>query len=558
LSTRAASELCAALLAGPFVLACLAGAGHAATFYVGQTALAADNNPGTQERPLRTLQSGVNRLSPGDRLVIHSGTYHETVMIQRSGSAEAPIEITAAPGEKVVITGADPVQPPRWQLSSRPSVWMLTPWTYTSRPEIHPEGERFRLIGRSEQVTVDGQLLKQVLSEDDMRPGTFVADGAVTHRLLVWLPNSDSARQHTIFTSVRPLLMRISGSYVIVRNLNFELASNLAQQGAMLIAGSHNLVENCIVERTNGVGIDLSGQNNTARKLTSRLNGQLGMAGHGRLNTVDGCILDSNNVKGFPWGWEAGGIKIAGTRFFRVINCVARHNNGPGFWFDIDNREGTIERSYAADNVGPGIIVEISAGIRVHNNVCLRNGLPRARGDWADAGILIAESDRCTVTNNVCAGNRNGIVVRYVNVRTIPANPAQDRPAPVSFYLDGLVLERNILSNNKDYQLAFYANQRLPAPEMARVKAAVADWRVNHNLYWEEAGEHAIVWDGTWSMHHDEFNNVESFELRFPQYGGGSVMAKPGFLDPSMPGKVSTASPARRIGAGLTEAGSIP
>ncbi|MGQ4480131.1 hypothetical protein ACN6LH_005891, partial [Streptomyces sp. SAS_276] len=48
-------------------------------------------------------------MSPGDRCVIGSGTYHETITPARSGTATAPITYTAAPGARVVVDGADPV-----------------------------------------------------------------------------------------------------------------------------------------------------------------------------------------------------------------------------------------------------------------------------------------------------------------------------------------------------------------------------------------------------------------------------------------------------------------
>ncbi len=48
-------------------------------------------------------------MSPGDRCVIDSGTYHETITPTRSGTATAPITYTAAPGARVVVDGADPV-----------------------------------------------------------------------------------------------------------------------------------------------------------------------------------------------------------------------------------------------------------------------------------------------------------------------------------------------------------------------------------------------------------------------------------------------------------------
>jgi hypothetical protein len=50
---------------------------------------------------------------------------------------------------------------------------------------VHPADEYHRLIGRCEQVAMDGYLLRQVLSASQLAPGAFFVD--VTHQtLLVW------------------------------------------------------------------------------------------------------------------------------------------------------------------------------------------------------------------------------------------------------------------------------------------------------------------------------------------------------------------------------------
>jgi len=68
-----------------------------------------DSNPGTKKKPFATIQAGVNQLHPGDTLLIHAGTYRETITFPRSGTATAPITVKAYPGEKPVVSGCDPV-----------------------------------------------------------------------------------------------------------------------------------------------------------------------------------------------------------------------------------------------------------------------------------------------------------------------------------------------------------------------------------------------------------------------------------------------------------------
>lgn len=69
-----------------------------------------DANPGTAEKPFRTIQTAANIAQPGDTITVHAGTYRERVDPPRGGvSEELRITYQAAPGEEVVITGAEKV-----------------------------------------------------------------------------------------------------------------------------------------------------------------------------------------------------------------------------------------------------------------------------------------------------------------------------------------------------------------------------------------------------------------------------------------------------------------
>jgi hypothetical protein len=70
----------------------------------------ATNPPaGVGEPALASIQAAAARMRPGDTCVIHGGTYRESVRPQASGKPGQPIRFIAASGEKVVVTGTDPV-----------------------------------------------------------------------------------------------------------------------------------------------------------------------------------------------------------------------------------------------------------------------------------------------------------------------------------------------------------------------------------------------------------------------------------------------------------------
>ncbi|HTV42267.1 MAG TPA: right-handed parallel beta-helix repeat-containing protein [Candidatus Sulfotelmatobacter sp.] len=87
----------------------LASALQAAEFNVATNG--SDSNPGTPALPLRTIQRAADLAQPGDVITVHEGIYRERVNPPRGGESDAKrITYQAAPGEKVVITGSEPVK----------------------------------------------------------------------------------------------------------------------------------------------------------------------------------------------------------------------------------------------------------------------------------------------------------------------------------------------------------------------------------------------------------------------------------------------------------------
>jgi len=69
-----------------------------------------DSNPGTSSAPFRTIQHAADLAQPGDTITVHAGVYRERITPPRGGTSnKARIVYQAAPGEKVTITGAEPV-----------------------------------------------------------------------------------------------------------------------------------------------------------------------------------------------------------------------------------------------------------------------------------------------------------------------------------------------------------------------------------------------------------------------------------------------------------------
>nr|MCU0872412.1 hypothetical protein [Pirellulaceae bacterium] len=86
------------------------------TYHVAQGDLqASDENPGTADRPWRTIGKAAATLQPGERVIVHRGVYREWVRPERGGTEpDQMIWYEAAPGEDVQIKGSEVWSPP-WQ-----------------------------------------------------------------------------------------------------------------------------------------------------------------------------------------------------------------------------------------------------------------------------------------------------------------------------------------------------------------------------------------------------------------------------------------------------------
>jgi hypothetical protein len=74
------------------------------TFYVAPGGY--DTNPGTESAPWGTVQHALDVLEPGQKALVHAGTYTADLEMRREGTATAPITVAAYPGEHPVLHAA--------------------------------------------------------------------------------------------------------------------------------------------------------------------------------------------------------------------------------------------------------------------------------------------------------------------------------------------------------------------------------------------------------------------------------------------------------------------
>ena len=108
------------------------------TLYVATTG--SDSNAGTLAAPLKTVQKAVDLISAGGTIAVRGGTYALTsnVTITKSGTASAPITLTAYNGERVVLDAEALPYTPGAVGSTIPSA---------QRGAIHMEASYWRIAG---------------------------------------------------------------------------------------------------------------------------------------------------------------------------------------------------------------------------------------------------------------------------------------------------------------------------------------------------------------------------------------------------------------------------
>lgn len=405
-----------------------------------------------RDAQLRSISEAAKRAGAGDTVLIHAGVYRESVTVEASGTRARPITFAAAPGERVVVTGADRLRGLRREPGE--AVVYSAPWPHRfigwNEHFTHPGDERHRMIGRAEQVFVRGFQLHQVLERGRMSRGTFWVDLGRKRIHVRGRDDADLTKQ-LVEASARNVIWRSKGDHVHLRGITFRYAANMAQHGAAQFSGAAGVIEDCVFERTNSSGARFTGPDTVVRRCTFRGNGQLGFGAYRAHNLLmTGCTITENNTKDFARGWEAGADKLVLCRGAVIEKCVVTRNHGNGIWFDIGNVDCVVRNCLIADNDDCGIFYEISYGLHAHDNVIVGNGFADTPGAWgAAAGISLSSSPGCLVERNLIVGNKEGFNFREQRRTTPLIDDKRKRPV----WNHDQTVRRNVFAYNRDVQV---------------------------------------------------------------------------------------------------------
>ncbi len=383
---------------------------------------ASDAGDGSAETPFATIQAAANVAKAGERVWIHGGVYRECVKPAFGGEAADQMVSYEAYGDgEVVIKASEVVDKFRpsegWNLGwgvPKESLSGLKIWEVKLDPEMfkgynpfcavnilhdrlfieYDKTDMTTYLNRRGMVFCDGKPLKQVALYNQMAgmPGSYwvEANGQTVHfRLEGDADPADHVIELTVreqcFAPDKPFL-----SYIKVKGLTCAHAATGApvpQRGAIsCYRGHHWIIENCKIDWSNGVGIDIGNEcwhhtfdpsiplgYTVIRGCEIRDVGVCGIAGMFATH----LLIEDNLISGTGWqkmelSWEAGAIKTHNT-----VDSLIRRNifektfRADHLWLDCGNENNRITCNLFLDGIEQreAIFIECSRdGINLIDN----------------------------------------------------------------------------------------------------------------------------------------------------------------------------------------------
>jgi hypothetical protein len=370
---------------------------------------ASDDNPGTPNRPFKTINAAAIVLQPGEKVIVHEGVYRECVHPLRGGSAnDKMIAYEAAKGEKVVVKGSE-----IWKPDLRPSSgWNMrgnnkngdiqmadipeelfkayNPFsirnayhylTVYGQPNDPLWMERAMLYRGS--VYLNGVPLKQVYKINELSKtdsAFWVEDPGM--RLHLRLPKGFDTNKDQIEITSREQIFapkEYGLGYIRVSGFTFEHAGDglpVPQRAAVsTMRGHHWIVENNTINQVHACGLDIGLQSWDAAKQeisgyhiirhnTIRNAGICGLAG---AMYADNSLIEDNLIEkigslDLERMWECAAIKFHVCNNVMVRRNIIRNiNHASGLWFDSGSANCRITNNVFADicTLGAGIYMEM-------------------------------------------------------------------------------------------------------------------------------------------------------------------------------------------------------
>ena len=381
----------------PLVLLCLLAApAPAATLIVDQKAsTAADTNPGTRTRPLKTISAAAKLVKPGDTVLVRPGVYRESVALTISGTEGRSITFQSETPYAAVVDGADIISA---FTPDAPGVYSF------AAPDLPASAGEF---DPGQQVYINGEPLERVTDPAHLSPGTFLLDYAAKRVRLAPLEDQQIstvqvayARRDGQFAPPTPIDDIHIRGFTILHN-----ASPFGNRFGILISGRRWIVEDNHIFWSSYAGLRMEKSNGcVVRNNLVDWSGATGLGGFANINlTFEGNILKHGNWRRQDTGFDGGAGKWVYTydSLFKDNECA--YDNGWGLWFDLACGGNVYQGNVTHDSAqNAGLFTEISWNTQYLGNVAFNN----------DQGLMVGESSGCLLKHNVLFNNGTGLYMR--------------------------------------------------------------------------------------------------------------------------------------------------
>ncbi len=377
------------------------------TFVYVDAKAGSDSNSGAQTSPFQTIQVGVNKANSlnqqgiGVKVIVNPGVYREAVTIGNYKTTGATLTVQAAVAGTAIISGANVIT--GW--TQQNSTTYQAPWTYNLGNCPIPSGwptAYAPIIQRAEIVMVNGIPMTEVMSFNDMRPGTFYVSDP--YQLIHVAPPAGTNMATAIVEAAvrRQTLTVIGRNNLVLRGLMFTNAANCLNTSSATVNSSNNvLVDSVQAMWNNWGGLGIFGSNNfTVQNSVASYNGGTGILGNQDQNALYSFNeTDYNNWRGAQgafYDWAMGGTKLFAMRTVTVQNHFSYNNQAEGLWFDTDNKNINVNNATLSGNVQAALQIERDEGpVTVQNSYLCSSG----------QGINILTSQNLSILNNVFYNN---------------------------------------------------------------------------------------------------------------------------------------------------------
>jgi len=333
--------------------------------------------------PGMSIQAAVDKAAPGASFCIKAGIHRMQFVVPKAGQ-----KFIGEPGS--VLNGARVLT--RFERDG--NTWAAPVQTQIG---IRHEACATTLpaCALSAGLFIDDRPLQQVFSKAELAPNRFFFDRAAGRINFV----DDPTGRRVEATAVR-FAFKSPADNVLIKGLVIEKYYNAAQEGAVQgKEGKGWRVERTEFRFNSGVGV-VVGTNGAIVDCRIHHNGQLGVSATGTDMLLQGNEIWANNIYGFDFDWEAGGVKVTNSDHVTMRDNHVHHNGGPGLWCDIDCRNVIYEGNTVEYNAHAGILHEISYAAVIRNNRLRENGQAALLWFWGPE-IEISASQDVEVHGNV-------------------------------------------------------------------------------------------------------------------------------------------------------------